>query len=452
MKILITGATGFVGKALALRLAERGHDLVALSRSAARATAEIPAPCKVYDWDARSKPPAEAYAGVEAIVHLAGESVAGGRWTKERKRRILESRVKSAQALLEGAPAPLKAYVSASAVGYYGDRGEEELGESASPGGGFLARVCLEWEAVAQAHKAKFKRAVFLRTGIALGQGGGALTEMLPIFQSGLGGPLGSGRQWLPWIHLEDLVSMYVEAISNEAWQGPINAVAPAQTRFKEFAAQLGEVLHKSAKLPAPAFALKLALGEMSSALLSSQKVLPKRAQELGYKFKFPELRGALQEVLQFEAEGDSTFRAVQWIPQELEKVFEFFSEARNLEKLTPPFLNFRVLQHEPEKICRDCVIDYRLKVHGVPLQWRSRITEWVPPRHFVDDQVKGPYRKWVHLHTFEPFRGGTLVRDLVRYRLPLGMIGRIGGSRLVASDVGKIFAFRREAIARTLS
>jgi uncharacterized protein (TIGR01777 family) len=447
MKILMTGATGFVGRALALRLAREGHQLVVLSRDAARAKLEVPAPCEAYAWDYRQgPPPAAAYAGVEAIVHLAGESIASGRWTEKRKKEILDSRVVSARHLRQGAKGRgIETYVSASATGIYGDRGDEELTETSLPGQGFLAEVCVAWEA--EAAKDPFAREVHLRTGVVLGQGGGALEKLVPLFSNGLGGTVGSGRQWFPWIHLDDLVSMYAQALTSPQWRGAVNAVAPEPVRYGDFARALGRQLHRPAWLPAPALALKVALGEMSSALLGSQKVVPARARELGFNFAHPTLASALTEVLGAESEGDSTLRATQWIPAPVEKVFEFFSLAENLERITPPFLGFKVVRQEPAELGNGTLIDYRLSLHGLSLGWRSRISEWKTHERFVDDQLKGPYAKWHHLHTFEALGGGTLVGDEVRYRLPLGFLGKATAGGFVSADVGKIFAYRRKII-----
>jgi hypothetical protein len=239
---------------------------------------------------------------MDAVVHLAGETIAG-RWTPEKKRKIYDSRVLGTRNLVEGltrldAQEKPKVLVSASAVGYYGDRGDERLTEEAPPSEGFLSKVCQDWEREARRAEELGLRVVRLRFGIVLGPGGGALQTMLPLFKLGLGGPLGSGRQWWSWVHLDDVVGLITFALENEAFSGAVNATAPNPVRQREFARTLGRVLRRPAALPAPAFALRLALGEFAGELLASTQAIPQKAQEMGYRFKYPELEGALRQIL----------------------------------------------------------------------------------------------------------------------------------------------------------
>jgi uncharacterized protein (TIGR01777 family) len=237
---------------------------------------------------------------MDAVVHLAGETIAG-RWTPEKKKRIYESRVQGTHRLVDAISTldeRPKVLISASAVGYYDDRGDDVLTEDAPPGGGFLSRVCRDWEREAQRAEELGLRVVRLRFGIVLGPGGGALQTMLPLFKLGLGGPLGSGRQWWSWVHRDDVVGLIELALKNEELSGPANATAPNPIRQREFAKTLGRVLKRPAVLPAPAFALKLTLGEFANELLASTRAIPKRAQELGYRFEYAELEGALCQIL----------------------------------------------------------------------------------------------------------------------------------------------------------
>jgi uncharacterized protein (TIGR01777 family) len=314
MKIAITGATGFIGRALCLALVRDGHSVVAMTRDPERARERLSqahaAPnaesyvlqiffgsqVQVVDWRNESA----AMPEVDGVIHLAGESVAG-RWSEEKKRRIRESRVEGTRRLVEAIrradPRP-RVLVSTSAVGYYGDRGEEELTEASAPGDDFLAGVCREWEEEAQRAEALGVRVARLRLGVVLARDGGALGAMLPAFRLGLGGPLGDGRQWFPWIHRADVVGLYRLALENEAASGPILAVAPETVRQAEFARSLAVVLRRPAVLPAPAFALRLLLGEFAGRLLDSQRVVPARAQTLGYSFRYPRLVPALRAIL----------------------------------------------------------------------------------------------------------------------------------------------------------
>lgn len=296
MKILITGATGFLGRRVCEVLSQAGHTLIALSRDPTKAKQRVPALTEAFRWDALG----EALKGCDAIVHLAGETVAG-RWTNAKKRAIRDSRVVSTRNLVN-ALAPLSArprvLISASAIGYYGDRGEEALTEDSSPGSDFLSQVCRDWESEAARAESFGIRVVRLRIGLVLGPGGGALQAMLPLFKLGLGGPMGSGNQFWSWVHRDDVAGAIAFALEREDLRGPINMTAPQPVRQREFAQVLGRLLRRPAILPAPAFALKIALGEFASELLSSKKVLPQRLQQVGYRFRFAELESALQEIL----------------------------------------------------------------------------------------------------------------------------------------------------------
>ncbi|MEW6271878.1 MAG: TIGR01777 family oxidoreductase [Thermodesulfobacteriota bacterium] len=449
MKIVVTGATGFIGRALVQRLLSSGHEVTAWSRDAARARESLPALCEVAEVDPRRAVDPERLRGVDAVVHLAGESVAGGRWSEERKREIHESRVASSRAIVDAiATLPAeerpRALVAASAVGYYGDRGDAIVDETSGPGDGFLADLCVAWEGEVRRAEALGVRVAVVRIGVVLGRDGGALQAMLAPFRLGVGGRVGSGAQWMSWIHLDDLVSLFHFALENDQVAGVLNGVAPNPVTNAEFTRELGRVLGRPTLLPVPAAALRLMFGEMASILLEGQRVLPRRAQELGFTFLWPTVGPALAEAC-----GDTEHELVfeQWVPRPPQEVFPFFSDARNLEKITPAFLGFHVLDVKPEPVTSGTVIDYKLTLRGVPLRWRSVIEEWEPGRRFSDRQVRGPYRSWHHTHEFEPVRGGTLLRDRVRYAVPLGALGETLGGGLVRRDVERIFAFRRKKI-----
>lgn len=297
MKTLLTGATGLIGRELVARLG----GAVVLSRDPERARRTLPG-VEAHAWAPEAgPPPAEAFQGVEAVFNLAGEPVGEGRWTAERKRRIRDSRVLGTRNLVAGL-ATLerrpRVLVSASAVGYYGDRGDEILDETSPPGRGFLADVCAEWEREAMAAERLGVRVVCVRTGIVLARGGGALAKMLTPFRMGVGGRLGDGRQWMPWIHVDDEVGLLLHARNDARIQGALNAVGPRPVTNAELTRELGRALHRPALLPVPKTALRLAFGEMSEILTASQRVLPKEAERTGYAFEHPELAGALAALL----------------------------------------------------------------------------------------------------------------------------------------------------------
>jgi uncharacterized protein len=299
MRALVTGATGFIGHHLLRRLQQP----VVLSRNpeeAQRALAQFNVQALVWNPVA-GPPPQEAFAGVEAVFHLAGDPVASGRWTPEKKQRIRQSRELGTrhlvQALQQMQPRP-RVLVSASATGWYGNRGDEILNESSPPAGDFLGEVCQAWEREARAAEALGVRVVCIRTGIALGPAGGALKQLLLPFRLGLGGPLGNGRQWMPWIHVDDLAALYVHAADCTTVAGPINGVAPNPVTNKQFTKALGAAVHRPAILPAPYFALRLALGEFAQVLFDSQRVVPQAAQASGFQFSYPQIDAALRAIL----------------------------------------------------------------------------------------------------------------------------------------------------------
>ena len=355
VRVVISGGTGLIGSALAARLRSLGHEVVVLTRSAptaggrdggaadaalrgggagdapARASGPGDAPAedrgdgaagdpasragggaaalRLQRWTAAPVEPGagppgwwQALDGAGAVVNLAGESIAAGRWTPRQKERILQSRIRATRALVQGIAAVANkpaVLVSGSAVGYYGPRGDEELDEGAPPGDDFLARVCVAWEGEARRAAEEGVRVALVRTGLVLAARGGALPRLVLPFRLGAGGPLGSGRQWMPWIHLDDLVELFVFLIQGEGLEGPFNGTAPQPVTNRQFARTLGRVLGRPSWLPAPAAALRLALGEMADALLlSGQRAVPRRALEAGFRFRFPELEPALRDLL----------------------------------------------------------------------------------------------------------------------------------------------------------
>lgn len=300
MRVVVTGATGFVGRPLVENLNSAGHKVVVLSRDPARAASALPIVAAHHRADLTAgQIPAAAFDGADAVIHLAGESVVG-RWDAAKKAAIRDSRVLGTRHLVEtvaGLDRRPRTLVSASAIGFYGDRGDEELTEEKGPGADFLATTSVEWESEA-ARAADFGlRVVSLRISIVLDPSGGALGQMLLPFRLGLGGPLGSGRQWWSWIHRADLVRMVCTALE-EPWQGSYNATAPEPLRQAGFAQALARQLGRPALIPAPAFALRALLGEFSTELLTSKRVLPARAAAAGFQWEFGHLDTALADLL----------------------------------------------------------------------------------------------------------------------------------------------------------
>jgi uncharacterized protein (TIGR01777 family) len=300
-RTLVTGATGLVGARLLSALLDAGNAVAAVTRRPDRAGGSDPRAERV-GWDGL-RLSGDALAGTQALVHLAGEPVFGGPPTAARRRRILDSRVESTRALVDALTA-LPAgdrpdvFVCASAVGYYGSRGESVLDEDAGPGEGFLAEVCVAWEREAARAEALGVRRVSLRIGIVLAREGGALAPLARLFRLGLGGPLGDGRQWVPWIHVDDLVALLVRSLADETLVGALNAVAPNPVRNAELTRELAARLRRPALLRVPGFAVRMGLGELASELVGSRRVVPRRAEEHGFRFQYPTLEEALRAEL----------------------------------------------------------------------------------------------------------------------------------------------------------
>jgi len=297
MKIIVSGASGLIGTALAKDWIAGGHEVVRLVRKTAPGMAGI----ACWNPGAGELDPC-ILDNADVVVHLSGENIAQGRWTAARKARILDSRIKSTECVVQAllrAPNPPKALLCASAIGYYGHRGEELLTETSGPGTGFLAEVCQAWEAATRPASDRGIRVVNLRFGMVLSGEGGALRAMLPAFKLGIGGVIGSGRQYMSWIAMDDLIGAIRFLLGDESLSGPVNMVSPHPVTNTEFTKTLGRLLHRPAIIPVPAFAVRLALGEMADALLlASQRVEPARLLDAGFSFQYPGLEAALKRFL----------------------------------------------------------------------------------------------------------------------------------------------------------
>jgi uncharacterized protein (TIGR01777 family) len=469
MRVFVTGVTGLVGRALALRLARDGHEVVGWVRDPAAARARLGDAVtlvRIADGDAALD---DAIERADAVVNLAGAPVAK-RWTRTHLRALEDSRVGLTQRVVQAmrrARRPPEVLVSASAVGYYGDRGEERLTEESAPGHDLLARLCVRWEAAAREAEAPGTRVAILRIGIVLDGEGGMIAALRPTFALGLGATLGRGAQRVPFIHLRDLVELVVTALEDRRYTGPINAVAPAPATQRELVRALARALGRPAVLRVPAVALRLALGRAADVVLHGQAAVPRRALALGFRFRFPALDAALRDVVDGGRSGvvqgpardvpDGRPLAERRPRYLLEQrtliaaprgaVFDFFRRAENLGPMTPPALAFEILTPTPIEMHEGREIDYRIRLLGVPMGWKTRIEAWEPETRFVDLQLRGPYRLWYHEHRFEDRGEATLMIDRVWYAPPLGPLGRVAHRLMVGPMLRRIFGHRRVAI-----
>jgi hypothetical protein len=305
MKVIVAGGSGFIGRALCRALAQRGDEVVVLSRNPARARERLEPGATAAHWDgATAGPWAASLEGAAAVVNLCGEGVVERRWTPERKAALRSSRVGATRAIvgaIAGASRRPSVLVNTSAVGFYGARGDEEVGEEDGAGEGFLAQLCADWEREARNAEAHGVRVVMPRNGVVLGDGG-ALSKMLTPFRLFVGGPIGDGRQGFPWIHLADVVGIYLFAIDRSEVAGPVNATAPNPLSMKEFCKVLGRVLGRPSWAPVPAFVVRALYGEGAEVLLSGQRAVPRKIRALGYRFRFETAEPALRDLLRDRA------------------------------------------------------------------------------------------------------------------------------------------------------
>lgn len=463
MRVLVTGATGFIGRALVPRLQRDGHVVVAWARSEQRARGLLGADVEILATGAGHGALVHALERCDAVVSLAGEPLMSGRWSAGTRKRLADSRVgltgDLVRAIAQTTTRP-RVLISGSAVGYYGDRGDETLAETSKPGDDFLARLCVDWERAAQEAEALGLRVVRLRTGVVLGRAGGALGGLLPPFALGLGGPIGSGAQYVPWIHLHDLVNVIATALVDDRYRGPVNGVAPAPVTSRALARTLGRVLRRPAILPLPAWALRAILGEAATVLLASQRADARALQDRQFTFDFPTLDAALEDILggapvaigparsQPEGAGAARYelRTRTVVDAPLEETFAFFSKAANLGLITPPAMGFAIQGAIPP-MAPGARIDYRVRVGLLPVRWRTHITAWEPGRRFVDLQEAGPYRLWWHEHSFRAEGTRTVMEDRVCYAPPFGILGRLAHDLFIRRTLTKIFQYRGDVI-----
>lgn len=481
MHVLVTGATGFIGRALCLRLARDGHHVTAWVRDPARARSLLGPDCALIETSDVAALP-RAVATADAVVNLAGEPIVGGvlrqRWSRARKAQLVASRVGPTRAVVAAIHAAAATtgrapvLVSASAVGWYGSAGDVALGEDAAPGTGFAAELCRAWEDAALAAR-DVTRVVVARIGIVLGREGGALAQLVPVTRALLGGPLAGGAQWVPWIHLDDAVEALVHAIATPSLAGPVNLVGPAPARQRDFARALGRAVGRPAVVPTPRWLLRAALGEAASVLTASQRAVPAALLISGFAFRHANLDAALRDLttatgiavrpLQPDEAPDSgylTARRPRYVlvsrtelPAPLARVFRFFSSAENLQLLTPPGMRFVIETPRPITMAPNTLIDYRLQILGFPARWRTVIEDWVTPRAgatdamFVDAQLKGPYRAWWHEHRFRAHGDRTVMEDIVYYAPPLGVLGTLANRLVVEKELRRIFGYRAAMI-----
>lgn len=479
MRIFLTGATGFQGRALVLRLTGLGHTVSAWVRDPGRARSQLGADVHLVDAAGGPAAMTQAVEQVDAVINLAGEPIAGGRWTRQRRARIEGSRIQLTNQLVDALAAAGQrpaVLISASAVGFYGDRGDEPLDESSARGVGYLSDVCVAWERAAMRAEALGLRVLRVRLGVVLGLQGGFLGRLLPLARRGLGTSLGDGRQWLPWIHLDDVIDVLSRALTDPQFSGVVDLVAPQPVRMIELMTALASAVGRRLLPHTPAPLLRLALGQAAEVVLGSQRLQGTRLAGWGHRVRFPTIDAALADLLgrsaavQIQRLGQApagaavapsiahpylqqrpprfVLRSQVVLDAPLAQVFAFFSRPQNLGLLTPPAMSFQIGE-VPATVDRGSIIDYQLRVAGLPVRWRTAITHWDPAGLFVDAQQRGPYRSWWHEHHFRADGQRTIMEDRVFYALPAGPAGTVAHSLFVASQLRDVFGYRSQAIGQ---
>ena len=457
MKILVTGATGLVGSRLCEELLLKGHEVVALTRNKFKALEQVKLPIQWYEWQTpQEEIPSAALHGLDGVINLMGENIGEGRWTQSKKKKIFDSRITATKTLahaIKKNSTQLKFYLGASAIGIYGISKQDELfNESSAKGNDYLSSICEEWEKAH--HEVSASRKVIARIGVVLANNGGMLDKLIPVYRMGAGGKLGSGKQWMSWIHRDDLVHSMIFALENEKFEGVYNAVSPNPIQNLTFNKELSFATDRPALFPVPPFMLKLVMGEAAALALNSQRVKNEKLTNLNFKFQFADLKTALREICAHKMLPPGTsenfhyvIRKIHFIPKTVQAIFPFFSDAKNLEAMTPDLLRFKILSQSTPKIQEGTIFQYKLQVNGIPMKWKTRITEWKTNEKFVDYQETGPYHVWYHEHKFVEASNGTYMIDQVHYRLPLGPLGDLVKLLKVQKDISKIFSYRSQVI-----
>ena len=449
--ILLVGGSGFIGSALGEKFTDLGWNLLLLTRKIRPFQTSFP--CEQILWDG-VKIPEKALKSVDAIINLAGEGIANKSWSTSYRKKILDSRVNSTRALVKAvasAEVKPKVLIQASAVGYFGlDQREKNCSEGSEPGHDFLAEVCQAWEGEAK-KLPKETRLCIPRFGVVLGWSGGALAQLWDVYTSGLGSVLGSGKQWMNWIHLEDLINFVVLAVLEEKYSGTYNLIAPENLDNKDFHRFLTKETASLKYMKTPGFLLKTVMGSRANLLLKGPKVCSKRLATTSFTFKYPSLFLALKALLS-ERKNSSThyFCHKQWVPFALETVWDFFSSPENLAKMTHPSSQLKIKEPFLRKMSPGAKIEYSLRVHRVPVTWKASIEEYSPQFLFSDKQEKGPFKFWLHQHLFSSVNGGTLIEDRVEYKLPFFPFGQIAFP-FVRKDLEALFRYRKEALVKAL-
>tara|TARA_Y100000590_G_scaffold470670_1_gene667631 strand:+ start:8362 stop:9822 length:1461 start_codon:yes stop_codon:yes gene_type:complete len=474
MNVIIAGATGFIGSELVSFLQGKGNTVIAMVRNPEKASEQLGAGIRLLTFDDSDDNLVRAFEGADAIINMTGRPLAPVRWSKSKKKDFYESRVGVTErivSIVEKCETPPSVLVSASAVGYYGDRGDEEITEESEIGQGYLSELCDSWENAALKAKDFGIRVCTLRLGVVLGRENGFLNQLSLPFEMGIGSYVGDGRQWVPWIHYFDLLRIIDLAINDEAIFGPINCTAPNPVRSKIFSKCLAKLLGAKVVIGVPSFFLKLVFAEGENVLTNSQNALPGFLMRRNFNFIYDELEKALIEectfgkvsILKVDSNKDRFSTSLKYskklsaaeykietsvkLAVNSEDAFNFFSSPLNLGLATPKWMGFHITESPPD-IVEGSEFEYKIRLGIFPMRWRTEIVKWSPDDLFIDFQKKGPYSLWWHQHRIVP-EGDSNCRmeDQVFYKVPAWFIGRVVHKYLIKNMLLRIFSYRRKVI-----
>ena len=474
MNVIIAGATGFIGSELVSFLRGKGHLVTALVRNPDKASEQLGAGVRLLAFGDSDDELATVFEDTDAIVNLTGRPLAPARWSNSKKRDFYESRVGVTErivSIMENCESPPDVLISASAVGYYGDRGDEEIIEESDIGQGYLSELCDSWEKAALKAQNFGTRVCTLRLGVVLGRESGFLNQLSTPFEMGVGSYVGDGHQWVPWIHYFDLLRIIDFTINDEGIFGPINCTAPNPVTSKNFSKCLAKILGAKFVIGVPSLFLKLVFAEGETVLTNSQNALPDVLLRRNFKFNYEELESALIEEcapvdvsvvkvnsikqpfdpsLKYSkklSRADYKIETSVCLAVNSETAFNFFSSPLNLGLATPKWMGFHITE-SPDEVIEGSEFEYKIKLGILPMKWRTEIVKWSPDELFIDYQKRGPYSLWWHQHRIVP-EGDSNCRmeDQVFYKVPGWILGRVVHKYLIKNMLVRIFSYRRKVI-----